>query len=56
MKSIEAKHVHTSFKEIFDDISSENLLKLRKERLQYCCNIVKLKGFGEKKELVQRLE
>lgn len=51
---IEEKHLR--FDHIFDDISSENLPKLSKERLQYCCHSLKLKVSGEKKDLVQRLE
>jgi len=51
---IEEKHV--CFDHIFDDISSDNLPKLSKERLQYCCNSLKLKVSGEKKDLIQRLE
>ena len=51
---IEEKHV--CFDHIFDDFSSENLPKLSKERLQYCCNSLKFKVSGEKKDLVQRLE
>lgn len=51
---IEEKHL--CFDHIFDDISPENLPKLSKERLQYCCNSLKLKVSGEKKDLVQRLE
>ena len=47
---------HVSFEQIFIYTKSENLDKLRKERLQYYCNALKLKVSGDKKELTQRLE
>ena len=47
---------HVSFGQIFIDTQSENLDKLRKERLQYYCNAQKLKVSGDKKELTQTLE
>lgn len=50
VKCTEAKHVHASFEEIFDDICSENLLKLSKERPQYCCDVLKLKQVPEKRK------
>ena len=50
----ESKHV--PYEEIFADINSENLPKLRKEKLQSFCNVLKLKVSGKKKEAVQRLE
>ena len=47
---------HVSFEQIFIDIQSENLDKLRKQRLQYYCNALKLNVSGNKKELTQRLK
>ena len=47
---------HVSFGQIFIDTQSENLDKLSKERLQYYCNVLKLKVSGDKKEFTQTLE
>ena len=47
---------HAPYEEIFADINSENLPKLSEEKLHSFCNVLELKVFGKKKELVQRLE